>query len=345
LSIRTLESWSLLAGLRFILALIVAAGHLHLFIPKLGIMAPLADLGSIEPVLGFLLVSGYSIGSSYCKNPVGFFGRRLRRIYPIYIAAIVLTLVVHVMVKHESFPKVITLILNVLFLNQVFTSSYVGPAWSLSLEFWLYGLVPFFFRNSPRFLQGAAWFSFGSFVIYSWCRSLFHLPYFSHVTYGGNLLLLSFIWICGLRLADPRSDKRAVLREIGFMFILQVATILQIELASRVKHHDVLAFFRQSHVETALHAVPLLLSFLVFCWLVLRNGVCSQRSMTLRFLGDISYPLYLVHIPVYSALSAWGIIHPLLYITCALGVSTLFYLCFDRYSQKRHLGLSNSLLS
>jgi peptidoglycan/LPS O-acetylase OafA/YrhL len=338
-----MDQWSVLAGLRFALALIVAAGHLHLFLPKLGILAPLADLGSIEPVLGFLLVSGYSIGSSYIKNPVGFFGRRLRRIYPIYLAAILLTLIVHVMVKHESIPKMTTLILNGLFLNQVVTNSYVGPAWSLSLEFWLYCLVPFFFRSSPRFLRLAAWFSLASFVVYSWSRSIFHLPYYSEVQYGGNLLLLSFIWICGLRLADPRSDKQMVLREIGIMFLIQVATILLIELASRARHHEFMAFFRLSQTETALHALPLLLSFLVFCWVVLQNGNGSQRSMTLRFLGDISYPLYLVHIPVYSALAAWGVIQPLLYITCALGVSTLLYLGLDRYSQKRHLGFSNPI--
>jgi peptidoglycan/LPS O-acetylase OafA/YrhL len=340
-----LDQWSLLAGLRFLLALIVASGHLHLFVSKLGLMAPFGDLGSIEPVLGFLLVSGYSIGFSYIKNPDGFFGRRLRRIYPIYLAAILLTVIVHVVVKHEAFPHLRTLVLNSLFLNNIFTSSYVGPAWSLSLEFWLYCLVPFFFRSSPVFLRFAAWFSFASFVIYSWSRSLFHLPYFSEVTYGGNLLILSFIWICGLRLASPRSDKRSVLREIGTMFALQVITILLIELASRAKHHDLMGFFRKSHVETAMHAIPLLLTFAAFAWLVLKNGSGSQQSTTLRFLGDISYPLYLVHIPVYSALAWWGISNPLLYIGGALGVSTLFYLLLDRYSQRRHLGLANPILS
>lgn len=339
-----LDQWSLLAGLRFVLALIVAIGHLHLFMPKLGIMTPFADLGSIEPVLGFLLVSGYSIGCSYYKNPDGFFGRRLRRIYPIYLGAIILTLIVHVVIRQETFPKVSTLILNGLFLNQVFTYSYVRPAWSLSLEFWLYCLVPFFFRSSSGFLRFAAWFSFASFVVYSWSRSLFHLPYFFDVDYGGNLLLLSFIWICGLRLADPRSDKQVVLREIGIMLSLQITTILMIEMASRARHHDLIGFFRQSHTEVAMHAISLLLTFAVFAWLVWHQGGGSQRSTTLRFLGDISYPLYLVHFPVYSALVWWGMSNPFLYLCGALGVSTLFYLLLDRYSQRRHLGLANPIL-
>ena len=340
-----LDQWSLLAGLRFVLALIVAVGHLHLFMPKLGIMAPFAHLDSIEPVLGFLLISGYSIGCSYRRNPDGFFGRRLRRIYPIYLGAIILTLIVHVVIRQEIFPKVSTLMLNGLFLNQVFTYSYVRPAWSLSLEFWLYCLVPFFFRSSSGFLRFATWFSFASFVVYSWSRSLLHLPYYFDVEYGGNLLLLSFIWICGLRLADPRSDKRAVLREIGMMFSLQVITVLMIEMASGARHHDLMGFFRKSHGETAMNAISLLLTFAVFARLVYHQGSGSRRSTTLRFLGDISYPLYLVHFPVYSALVWWGMSNPLLYLCGALGVSTLFYLLLDHYSQRRHLGLANPILS
>ena len=339
-----LDQWSLLAGLRFLLALIVASGHLHLFVPRLGLMTPFAHLGSIEPVLGFLVISGYSIGFSYSKNPDGFFSRRLHRIYPIYLASIILTLLVHVAIRHESLPQPGTLVLNGLFLNQIFTSSYVGPAWSLSLEFWLYCLVPFFFRSSPGFLKSAAWFSFASFVVYSWCRSIFHLPYFSEVEYGGNLLILSFIWICGLRLADPRSDKEVVLWEIGIMFSLQVITILLIELASLGKHHDLMGFFRQNHAETAMHATPLLITFLVFIFLVLQKNAGQQRSSTLRFFGDISYPLYLVHIPVYSALAWWGVNNSLLLIGSALGVSTLIYMVLDRYSQRRHLGLSKPIL-
>src|SRR5208282_3851468 len=106
-----------------------------------------------------------------------------------------------------------------LFLNQLFTTnSFVGPAWSLSLEFWLYCLTPFLMRLPASFIRFIVFGSFGSYLVYTILRTLFHMPYYSGVGFGANLLFLSFIWVAGLRLARSGSEDDTALRDIGIIF-------------------------------------------------------------------------------------------------------------------------------
>jgi peptidoglycan/LPS O-acetylase OafA/YrhL len=140
LDIQGIEKWSLLAVTRFALAFIVAIGHLEQQVP-LGPLAVVPMFGPFEAVLGFLLISGYSIGNSYAREREGFLRRRALRIYPVYLGAILLTWLATPHAFDITFAT--TLLQNVLFLNQITTAtSYVGPAWSLALEVWLYCLTP-----------------------------------------------------------------------------------------------------------------------------------------------------------------------------------------------------------
>jgi len=140
------SNWDVLALLRFLLALIVALTHdLGTYCPQTGI----TDLGTFEAILGFLLISGYSIGSSIQKEPHGFLRRRMLRIYPVYLAAMLLTY----FVQRDALtgPFIWIIFIDLLFLSQVIVrDSYVGPAWSLGLEVWLYCLAPLFIRLRAR---------------------------------------------------------------------------------------------------------------------------------------------------------------------------------------------------
>src|ERR1700721_1783490 len=90
---RERSGWDVLSLLRFLLAFVVAVGHLDPF-AALGPLRAVENLGSFEAILGFLLISGYSIGHSIQKKPVGFTRRRMLRIYPVYLAAVVLTFLI-----------------------------------------------------------------------------------------------------------------------------------------------------------------------------------------------------------------------------------------------------------
>lgn len=329
-----MEKWSVLAALRFLLASIVAVNHLPEFVP-LGFWAVIPMFGAFESILGFLLISGYSIGASYLKEPDGFLWRRVKRIYPVYLAALALVCVVYVMEK-GSFPAAWDLVANVLFLNQVVTStSLVGPAWSLSLEFWLYCLTPLLFLASDKALQRMVLVSFVAYCIYTCGRTLFHWNYYSGTAFGLNLLLLSFIWLAGLRLARNPLQSRQILTMVSVLFAAHIALNAVIQAAFRLKNGALPAFFQADLPAFALQTCTLVLVIWLFAR-VLRAQEKGSPSAWMRMLGDISYPLYLIHIPVYFLLKKAGLASPVLYYLTAVAASALMYRVLDLYSQRRH---------
>ena len=335
---RNVEQWSLLAAIRFVLASIVAINHLPEFV-AIGALDIVPRFGAFEAILGFLLISGYSIGASYQKEPDGFLMRRVMRVYPIYLVSLALACLVHPM-DHGSLPSASVLLVNILFLNQLITaSSFVGPARSLSLEFWLYCLTPLLFKLKDVTLNRLVWLSFVSYLIYTCGRTLFHWVYFSGVAYGLNLLLLSYAWLVGLRMARNASDTKPVLRQIGVIFLGHIALAISIQFASAWTNNRVSFFFQHDLIGFALQACTLALLFCIF-WQIKHPQISHSEQVRpvawLRTLGDISYPLYLVHISVYALLQRTALQSPGLYYLMAVAVSYLIYKVVDRYSQRRH---------
>jgi peptidoglycan/LPS O-acetylase OafA/YrhL len=331
-----IDKWSILAGVRFILASIVAIDHLADY-TSLGWLSFVPLFGAFEAVFGFLLISGYSISISYAKQPQGFLLRRLYRLYPIYLAAMACTYVAFVLLKVRP-PSVIYLAFNALFMNQLFTDvSFVGPAWSLSLEFWLYCLAPLMMGLPMKRVRAIIWGSFASFVVYTILRTLLHLPYYSGLGYGGNLLFLAFVWLAGLRLARAKGDATAAMRDIGIIFGCHIALMVAIQIASRLKHHEICAFFRDDLIVYIMEAATLFFVYWVFKTLVVPERPALHRSRFLRWIGDISYPLYLLHAAVYGIIGSYfGFKNPVLLYLAAVIFSALVYWSLDFYSRKRH---------
>lgn len=336
-----IDQWSVLAGMRFALASVVAINHLAEY-SNLGVFS-FVTFGTFEAILGFLLISGYSIGVSYLNKPKRFIFRRLRRVYPIYLASIIVTIFVGVFIQHEKTPPVPELAINLLFLNQLLTtSSLVGPAWSLSLEFWLYCLAPYLVSLCPARNRLLVYISFCSYLAYTACRTLFHLPYYSGVGYGGNLLFLSFIWICGLLLARHDTDRKVIQRDIAIIFAGHIAISAGIQFLSRVKHQSIGMFLTEDLARLCVQSLLLCVIFVICVSRISQTGNKGQRSGLLRFLGDISYPLYLVHIPVYISLSATPLKSAAAYYMAALAAAAALYWTVDDYSKKRHLLLPST---
>jgi peptidoglycan/LPS O-acetylase OafA/YrhL len=330
-----IDKWSILAGVRFLLASVVAVNHLGGYVP-LGVMGFIPGFGPFEAILGFLLISGYSISVSYAKQPEGFLIRRMKRLYPVYLAAMAVTCVA-LLVTHEAQPQWWSLVLNALFLNQLFTTtSFVGPAWSLSLEFWLYCLAPALLRMSSPRTRALVFGSFACYVIYTPLRSLWHLPYYSGVGFGGNLALLSFAWIAGLRLAQAGASSASAMKDVRLLFVGHIVLGAAIQCMYRMKHHALAAFIRNDLLDYAMQALTLVFVWLVFARFVVAPRVSARRSWVLRFLGDVSYPLYLLHVPIYALLQKAGLKMPILYYLAAVGISALVYQALDFYSKERH---------
>jgi len=298
------ELWSLLALLRFALAFIVAVNHLGEQV-ELDWLAWVPRLGAFEAVLGFLLISGYSVGTSYLKSPKVFYTRRCKRLYPVYLAALAITLWVSPPVFNASFG--FALVVNLLFLNQVLiATSLVGPAWSLSLEFWLYALIPLLNRCSDLRLRQMVWLSFALYAIYTVGRTLFHWPYYSGLSWGLNVPLLAYVWLCGFRLAKFGARRALVLTDIGWLFVAHLLLAALIQLAFRLKHAALLQFWMQDLAGYGAEALTLAVVWWVFAYRV-QPVSGGQRSRLMLWLGDVSYPLYLTHIAVYTAGVAAGV--------------------------------------
>jgi peptidoglycan/LPS O-acetylase OafA/YrhL len=151
-----------------------------------------------------------------------------------------------------------------------------------------------------------------------------------------NLILLSFIWVAGFRLARAEAGDRTAMRDIGLIFAGHIVLAVLIKFGYCVKNHIVTHFFQHDLIDYAMQSMTLLAVFLVFRQFVLPVRSNVKRSGFLRFLGDVSYPLYLLHAAVYATLVQYGVKTPFLLYLSAVAVSAVVYQAFDFYSKRRH---------
>ena len=332
-SARERSNWDVLALLRFLLALFIAIFHLS-FYTNIGLANYLLKLGPFEVVLSFLLISGYSIGHSISRKREGFLGRRFWRIYPVFLVAMLLTYIAYRQPLTASFGW--TILINLLFLGQVLVrTSYLDAGWSLNVEIWLYCLAPFLVRLRAQKLEVLIILSFLFFAAYTCGRTLFHWPYYVGTLYGVNLPALGFIWLAGFYLAVANDQKKRALRLIGFIFLAYLALAIAIQLGYRLKHHELHLFFSNDALGYASNSFLFLIIYLVFRGIIHHQFHLSlfQRRIC-HFLGDISYPLYLVHFSVYIILSRYCQ-NPWLLLLAALITASIVYICCDFYSRRR----------
>ena len=327
--------WDILSGLRFQLALVVAATHLSEYTDP-GAARMLAALGAFEAIMGFLIISGYSIGFSIQKKPDGFFLRRMARIYPVYLASIVIAAF-----ANGSFADFH--LADLVFLNHVVTaSSFVGPAWTLALEVWLYAFAPLFVRLNLRSLQVICVASFLLYCGYTAGRTLFHWTYYSGTSFGLNLPLLAFMWIAGFCLSLEKGHARRTFFLIAALIIGHICLTFAVECGHSLKHHDIAAFYSDFVPGLLMRSGTLALVYLIFRYGLTRLHVPKYLTMPLRFAGDISYPLYLVHMPAYVLCVRFGLSAWPLMLLAALLLSSLVYVAVDFYSKKREALLKQS---
>lgn len=326
-------NWEILSLTRFLLALVVMLEHLQITVP-IGIFHWYTYLGSFEAVLGFLLISGLSIGKSISNNPNNYFKRRIQRIYPVYAFSLIFQMSVAGIVLNSKF--ILLILLNLLFLNQVFTfTSYVIPAWSLALEVWLYCLSPLFLKLSKKSFYSLIFLSFLCYVIYTCGHSFFHWDYFFRVRFGLNLVFLSFIWLAGFAFSIFPENKRYNTILIAILIAGHLGLTIAIEVFSKIKNHqgnvivdhDLLYFIGKSLCLAS-----------VFIVVVFNNKIPPFKPVTKKvfnLLGNLSYPLYLTHTTTYRLLRQIHLNNMLLMILSSLTASLIVYLIIDRYSKRR----------
>jgi len=328
-------NWPALALARFLLSFVVVAAHILGFVDTPGPFSWFNRFNAFNAILGFLLISGLSIGKSIQQDPQGYYRRRAQRIYPVYLASIALQYIV----LQEGFGWKLLLILlaNIFFFNQVVTdTSYVGPAWTLTLEVWLYALAPLFLRLSFKVLLALTLASFGSYIAYTCARTLVHAPYYAEVSYGLNLVFLSFIWVAGFMLALFKKKQKKISFLIAALLFTHWASTFAIQLAYRVKNNQLSTTnIREDLTNFTMEAICL---GLVFYVVIANRHIPPFSAVTKRavnLLGNISYPLYLSHLTVLILCRNLAIHHWALLAVSCLVVAALIYWIFDFYSKKR----------
>ncbi|UOG74056.1 acyltransferase [Hymenobacter tibetensis] len=327
-------NWPALALARFVLAFIVAAAHIYDYTTVDTPLTLIRRLDAFQAILGFLLISGLSIGHSILKNAEGYYIRRAQRIYPVYLVCIAL----HYAVVPEPFTwNLITkLLANIFFLNQAVTeTSYIGPAWTLALEVWLYALAPLFLRASYKTMLTITAVSFFSYVVYTCSRTLLDTPYYAGVSYGLNLLFLSFIWTAGFMLAIFKHKTKAISLIVTLILVTQWFLNTAIQIAYRIKNNQVNELWENDALDFFMRAICLLFIY----YMVVGNKKIPTFSPLSRkvadFLGNISYPLYLSNFAVLILCERFAITNWIVLTFCCLLVASLIYQLFDFYSKKR----------
>jgi len=263
-------NWPLLAGLRFVLALIVAMTHISLTVAD-GTFAYYRHWGAGAAVAAFLVVSGFCMAHSYGREPEGFYRRRFWRIWPTYAFAVIVAQVPFWVWGHniainfqEGFlmppwPQIARAFFMVPFAHD-HALPFDGALWTVNVEAFYYLLVPFMARLRSRHLVPLIGISAAT------ARLTPLDP--GYWLYGHLFWAFGIGWL----LFHHWRDRR----------VRALALILP---PAMVSGDGVLASL------VALGAVFLILN-------MERCQFEPKLAARLNYLGDLSYPLYALHWPV-----------------------------------------------
>jgi peptidoglycan/LPS O-acetylase OafA/YrhL len=305
--------WPLLGLARFLLALIVAGSHLASFAPKGDPTAFIAQFSGLVAVMGFLVISGYSIAASYERETHDFYFRRALRILPQYVLLVVASALLPVVFSGSlafagqtlPAPAYSQVVLNLCFAEGFFTGSIeTNPVvWTLALEVFFYAVTPLLARCSNRTLLLLG--TFGA-LCYVNVPAFFPI-HFPTALWGINVVLLGWAWVLGFWMQRAKGSALEIAWAIGvFALTLNHAGIEKWWL------------FTFSLPLLALKIAP-------------RLRPNERLARWFLFLGDISYPLYLVHFPLYLVWTRHGFETPgVVLLVGAIAVSSVLDLAYDK---------------
>jgi peptidoglycan/LPS O-acetylase OafA/YrhL len=307
--------WEALGIWRFVLCVIVLAGHETWFSAPRETWAGFLDsFGGKAAVVGFLLVSGYSIAASLERQQAHFYRRRFLRIYPLYFFVLLFTASLeyllggHLDLPHRTLDSLgVPTAVGNFFLLQTFVVKPIqfdGPVWSLAVEVFFYLLAPWFAYRSRGVLVALIGVSALCFAL---PPDASHGLLYTVIT-KFNALKYLWCWLLGFLLWKQRGPAVYLCLLGGFA----------------------LMFFADATPEP-LSPVTYALSVLLL--LFARNLRLPGFLRTIgNYLGDISYPLYLFHLPsMILAYALLGVRSSIGWVACALAISVTAYHLVDRY--------------
>ena len=244
------------------------------------------------------------------------------RIYPLYFFSILLALLPFLFTPSpiRTFGGVFelsqpgTIVGNFLLLQSfvVHPIETNAPLWTLAVEVCCYLLAPLFVRAPRIVLFGIIGLSA---VAYAAFPKL-NLGFYSSLLFGLPLLFMIWAWLAGFVLYFHRADRRY------WIAILCLGTLL---------FSTNRAFMTRFSIFTYVASVALIL---------FSDGIRLPRSVLrlLNYGGELSYPVYIFHVPVlllcYAVL---GVRSSLVLVGAVLVCSAFFYHVVDQPIRRRRI--------
>ncbi|MGN0196131.1 MAG: acyltransferase family protein [Candidatus Cryptobacteroides sp.] len=335
--------YEILDGLRGVAALMVILFHcFETYIPFFG--TQIINHGYLA-VDFFFVLSGFVIGYAYDDRwdrmtTWGFFKRRLARLHPMVIAGTLIGAALFFF-SGSAFPKTLEtplwmfalcLVMGLLMLpcpNSLDIrgwgefNSFNGPQWSLTFEYIGNILYAFIFRHLPKMALAAlcllcafftldltlGWDVFGLFprgpqytVIGGWSLT----P--QQIYIGFTRLLYPFL--CGLLISrilpsrrSPDNPSGSPIRPKGGFWWCSIALVALFSIPCIGGSRGI--------ADGIYQAICILLVFPVIVIAGAGSVTTDSRSTALcKWLGDISYPLYITHYPLMYMQMNWVAAHP-----------------------------------
>jgi peptidoglycan/LPS O-acetylase OafA/YrhL len=313
--------------LRLFLALVVACGHLQTDAIYSKTEASVFSVGPIIAVKLFFIISGFYMAMVFHKyaSARDFYLSRAMRLFPIYWLAILGCILTAAILGRVSIPPFIDLSLwhqaqgilaksllilpNASFLGLDFSfyfcvspdgSSFslismsgcpkghwlgiekaviIPPAWTLALEWYFYLLVPIFFAIRTRWVMAVAAVSFAITLLVT-ATSLYNIMY--RVFFPAELYLF-LIGFLAFRLREYIPDR------IG----ISCAAL------------SIVAMLIYRYLPVWHWLTPVGLNFVLFFAFALGLPKLFQVGTMVsgeRAIGDLSYPVYITHLPIESVI-------------------------------------------
>lgn len=319
--------WQLLAGLRFFLVWIILSEHINLFVDnhENNFLFSLRRFNAVSAVLSFLLISGYSIANSITLKPKGFYKRRFLKVYPLYFSSIVCSLIpflffnskIKIPSQEIIQPNLWEVIGNLFFLQGWLVKPLQSnlPLWTLSIGVFCYLLAPLIIKFSKKILFFLFFLFSFLYLLFPYLYNIFFpnsdLPLYTVFKAGLPFLLLFWSWLLGFLCFCEINYK------IKLLLIILGCSIL---------------FINQNHTGKAGIFTYLITSL----FLIHSPDIKIPIFFTVVFsnLGNISYSLYLFHMPSFIfAYSLLGIKNPNLLALFALIASIVFSYAINTFSQ------------
>jgi peptidoglycan/LPS O-acetylase OafA/YrhL len=287
------QFWSVLAGLRFLLAIWVLFDHTYNFGPADRAM-PVFTKSGLMAVMCFFVISGFSIHHSIETNPVGYGRRRFWRIFPVHAISIGIgwsawsVLGFSGSYATPQIPPTTWEFLGYFLLLEAFvplTIPFFFPSWSLSIEVLYYICAPLLKRfGTSQIIPALMIASCSLFVAWSYIRDQYIA-----LAYGFAAFALLWAWLGGW-VAYARPNNRVYLAGLIVGGLVSLWTQAK--------------YFAIVDIESAAGNAIAWMTVLGVVFWRLHSGASARVCATLDYLGEISYPLYLLHYPVLFALTS-----------------------------------------